>query len=271
MKTRKALLLGVIAGGLFLTSCQKDKDESTISSENNTQADAAFSHLDDIVNTEVEKIEDAQFGSNKTTIKGDTCANITFSLSNDQTYIDTVIIDYGTNGCEWNGRVRKGKIVIAQDGKKSVKGTITRVTLEDFYIDDYFVEGIKTIENLGLVAGTLSVSNHVVVTGGKITSPDGSKNFQWNSDRINTIGIQGILPFMTIDGTVNGVNVNGTSFTITTSTPLKAVWGCPRIVEGVLEVTPAGLDPRILDYGDGTCDFKATITVNGNTKDIILW
>lgn len=270
----KQILFGIIAAGLFFTSCNKDKDEdeSTVSSENNTQADAAFSHINDIVTTEVEKIEDEQFNSGKTTTDGDECATITFSLSDDSTYVDSVFIDYGTDGCEWNGRTRKGKMIISQDGKKKDKGTITKVELENFYVDDYKVEGVKTIENLGLVQGTLTVSSHVVVNGGKITSPDGAKTFQWNADRINVAGLDNSFkPFFSIEGTANGVNVNGTSFTITTSKPLKAIWGCPRIVEGVLNVTPQGMATRTLDYGDGTCDYKATITVNGNTKNIILW
>lgn len=271
MKLNKQLVFSAILAGLMFTSCKKDKDESTVSTENNTLADAAFGHLTDVVDTEVKIIEDEQSGTQKTSAEGDTCANITYTLSSDSSYVDTIIIDYGTGGCEWRDRVRKGKIIISQNGKKSTKGTITKVEVQDFFIDDYQIEGVKTVENLGGTWSPFKFQNHEIVTGGKVTNPDQTKTFQWNADKINTLGFDGLIPYVKVDGTVNGVNTLGTAFTIATTKPLKAVLGCPRIVEGILEVTPTGFATRTLDYGDGTCDFKATVTVNGNSKDIILW
>tara|TARA_B110000211_G_C14036881_1_gene534988 strand:- start:78 stop:893 length:816 start_codon:yes stop_codon:yes gene_type:complete len=271
MKISTRLILGTFIAGIALTSCNKEKDDSTISTENNTLADAAFGHLNDVVDTEVEIIEDNIYGTQKTTAIGDSCANISFTFSNDSSYIDSIIIDYGTLGCEWQGRVRKGKIIITQNGKKSVTGTITKVEVDQFFIDDYQLEGVKLIENLGGTLIPFKFENHVQVIGGKITSPDGTKTFQWNADKNHTLGLNGGIPYLLMEGTVNGINTNGVAFTINTTSPLKAVWGCPRIVEGTLEVTPAGFATRTLDYGNGTCDFKATITVNGNTKNIILW
>jgi hypothetical protein len=255
-----------------LTSCKKEgKDDSTLSTENNTLADAAFGHLNDVVNTEVKIIEDNAYETQKTTATGDTCANISFTFSSDSSYIDTIVIDYGSQGCEWQGRTRKGKIIISQNGKKSVAGTITKVEVDNFFIDGYPLEGEKLIENLGGTFIPFKFQNHVKVIGGKVTSLDGSTTFHWNADQIHTLGLAGLIPHLLVEGTVNGVNTNGVAFAIKTTTPLKTVWGCPRIVEGTLDITPAGFATRTLDYGDGTCDFKATVTVNGNTKNIILW
>ena len=116
MKLSTKLILGTFFAGIALTSCQKEvKDDSIISTENNTVADAAFGHLNDIVDTEVKIIEDNQYGTQKTTAIGDSCANISFTLSNDSSYIDSIIIDDGNLGCEWQGRTRKGKIITTQN------------------------------------------------------------------------------------------------------------------------------------------------------------
>ena len=47
--------------------------------------------------------------------------------------------------------------------------------------------------------------------------------------------------------------------------------GCRRhFTQGVLEHTPAGKATRYIDYGNGVCDNKATVTINGNTYAITL-
>lgn len=275
MKTAQTLFLGLLVGGLSLTSCKKE-DPNLVSSENNAIADAAFNHIGSVMETEVGYAED-QAGTNKTnnilSSEHDTCANVTWSLSSDQSFVDTVWIDYGNGGCEWQGRTKTGKILITQDGKRSDVGTTTKVELIDFTVDQYAIEGTKTIEKTAVEfsAGNINGTDHVQVTGAKITSPDGSEEFSWESDRIHKGGLVDGELVVLVEGSINGVNTQGTAFTITTPTPLKFKWLCPRIVSGVLSLTPAGMETRSIDYGDGTCDLKATVTIDNKDYEIILW
>lgn len=276
MNTKQTLFIGFIAAGMALTSCKKEADPTLESSENNQIADAAFSHIGDVVEEEVKHLENEHLsgGKNAQLSSGhDSIADITFSFSSDSSYIDTILIDYGTDGVEWRGRTRKGKIRITQDGKRSTIGTISKAELIDFSIDDYSIEGVKTFERTAYEwsQGNFNATDYVTVRGGKITNPSGNKSFQWESDRTHKFGLINGEWAVLIEGTINGVNTKGTAFTITTGKPLKFLAFCPRIVEGELNVTPAGKSTRTLDYGDGTCDFKATVTVDNKTYDIVLW
>ena len=49
------------------------------------------------------------------------------------------------------------------------------------------------------------------------------------------------------------------------------VSGChPHLVRGVIAVTSAGTYPAFIDFGDGTCDDIAIMTVEGRTQTLIL-
>ena len=273
--TFQKVLFGLLIGGVSLTSCKKE-DPNLISSENNALADAAFNHIGSVMDTEVTYAED-QTGTNKTSSvlssEHDTCATVTWSLSSDQSYVDTVWIDYGNGGCEWQGRTKTGKILITQDGKRSSIGTTTKIELIDFTIDEYAVEGTKTVERTATEwsVGNFNGTDHVVVTGAKITNPDETAEFSWSSDRIHKGGLVDGEWVVLVEGTIDGINTQGTAFTITTGSPLKFKLFCPRIVSGVLNLTPAGMDTRSIDYGDGTCDLKATVTIDNKDYEIILW
>ena len=122
-----------------------------LTSEDIQLADAAFNHIESIVNTEVDKLEQEHLGvgaSYSYLADTDSFINIMFSLSSNNEYIDTIWINYGTDGCEWRGRIIKGKVLITQDGKRSTIGTITKVELNNFFIENYKVEGIKTVQRM---------------------------------------------------------------------------------------------------------------------------
>jgi hypothetical protein len=45
---------------------------------------------------------------------------------------------------------------------------------------------------------------------------------------------------------------------------------CKWIVSGQFEIVPEGLSARSVDFGDGTCDNKAKVTINGNVFEIVM-
>jgi len=66
------------------------------------------------------------------------------------------------------------------------------------------------------------------------------------------------------------VMVNDTAkFTRTITTPLLFDASCDYIKSGVVELNRNG-NISVIDYGDGTCDDKATVTTNGKTEEINL-
>ena len=76
-----------------------------------------------------------------------------------------------------------------------------------------------------------------------------------------------------ISGTGSGVRANGNTYSTLILTPLvrKMAQGCRRhFVSGQLRISPGNHPDRVIDYGIGTCDNLATVTINGNTYPIQL-
>ena len=73
-----------------------------------------------------------------------------------------------------------------------------------------------------------------------------------------------------ISGSWESVNRKGVARASTITTNLRREYACRYIVSGVLEISRDGIKAT-LDFGDGTCDNKATVTdANGKTKEISL-
>jgi hypothetical protein len=65
------------------------------------------------------------------------------------------------------------------------------------------------------------------------------------------------------------VVLNDTTYTKTITTPLLFDGSCDYIMSGEVELTKNN-SSAIIDYGDGTCDNLATVTIDGTTEDISL-
>lgn len=72
-----------------------------------------------------------------------------------------------------------------------------------------------------------------------------------------------------VSGSANGKNREGRTFSVSITNLTKPA-NCKYITKGTVELTPNGLNTRTINYGDGTCDNKATVTVNGNSFEITL-
>ncbi|MGH2648266.1 MAG: hypothetical protein ACRDE8_11890 [Ginsengibacter sp.] len=72
-----------------------------------------------------------------------------------------------------------------------------------------------------------------------------------------------------ITGNASGSNSNGNTWTSEIIDPLIKRFTCPWRVKGTVNIT-RGATMAVLDYGDGSCDNKTTITINGITDIITL-
>ena len=102
------------------------------------------------------------------------------------------------------------------------------------------------------------------------------KIIKYSSDRTITSYPKGnplnTSPVTEVFGTANGVNRDLKAFTvlIPSSSPIVKHKACRYIDKGIFELTPEGFKTRTVDFGDGTCDNKATFTVNGSTVAFTL-
>jgi multimeric flavodoxin WrbA len=266
----KKLFLPVLGACLFLASCGKaDRDEDTTINEtkDNNIAEIAFKDLANIM-------EEAASTSNALRAADGilSCATITYdTLSSPM----TLMIDFGTSNCLGSdGRNRRGVIYCTFTGKYRDSSTVIVITPQNYFLNDYKIEGTKTITNNGRdIYGILNYS--VVIQNGVITEPGSAWNITYNSTR-NRAWIEGDTSVTINDdvylitGTANGVGRNGNTFDVTITTALRIQLNCAYIVSGNMTVQPANLAPRYVDFGTGTCDNAATVTVNGYTFSLTL-
>ena len=192
------------------------------------------------------------------------------------TYPNTLTIDFGTTGCVGkDGKTRKGQLVVTFAGGdvRTVSGATRTVTHANHSVDEVKVEGTKTLTNNGLNAnGQPSFSR--VVDNHKLTFPDG-KFSQWSSAQTLTMTNGYATPLIRLDdvfavnGASNGTNRNGKTFATTTLTPLVKKATCSWFVSGSKQLTLNGDKTITINYGDGSCNRVATLTLpNGTTKEV---
>lgn len=287
MKTLNLIIVSVLL--LSLLACEKDGndnviDSTTTSSRDNTTAENMFADIKKVVEEAADdEGQTSKIGNNKSGYTFGTCATVTINPAwTSPTWPKVMEIDFGTTNCTGNyGVARRGKLVVTLTGKYRDAGTTLTVQPQDYYVNDIKVEGTKTITNDGYNANN-HLSFTVDVVNGKLTYPN-NKEITWASTRVNewiegdsttlfTHGFAGVCDDVyLITGSANGVNRKGTSYTVTVTSPLRKEICCRWVVSGTLDIVPNGSDPRILDFGSGTCDNQATITINGNTYNIPMF
>lgn len=284
----------LITGLLITSSCKKNKlDELTTTSEDNALAEGLF---DDVFKNFSEAAEEEGLdGGGKMGVELDytfssSCATISLippawdtTVSPpvwNSTFPKTLTIDFGTVNCTGtDGKSRRGKIISVFTGKYNQVGTVITTTLDNYHVNDYSVDGSKTVTHNGDGSFTINVN-------GNVNSPDGSQGVSWVSTRtrywiegsttgfwtvnpsgVGIMGLNGILDDVyEITGSASGTNREGLPFTVEITTALRVEFcgWIPEITVGALSIQPEGLKERIVDFGLGSCD--RTYTVKIGTK-----
>lgn len=195
------------------------------------------------------------------------------------TFPNTMTIDFGTSCTGYLGIERSGKIIATFTGPYAEAGTVITVVPEDYYVNGNKVEGTKTVTNLGLNDdGNLYFE--VIVADALITLATG-ETISWESSRVRTWiagngtpeiedDVYSISDGIAAEYAVTGINRNGTPFSAHIAEPLIRALDCRWMKSGVLEIYPEGFETRSIDYGDGTCDNTATLTVGDFVTEITL-
>jgi hypothetical protein len=268
--------IAVVIALFSLTSCSKSSNYSlTATSDDNSTAESLF---DDVFESSMEEVMDMDAFTASRSLRalgrGD-CGEVTDSIVDSTTHHVIRTIDFGTDGCTYTRGdkeiTKKGKIIIEKIGKRHEDGFSLNVNFDGFSVNDYAIEGSKTVSNAVNDADQLVFTIAVTST---ITNPEGN-SMTWTSNRTRTL-IEGYDTedtlgddVMQIEGSNAGTNFEGESFSSAITTPLIKSRACNYITEGVIEITPAGKSVRTIDYGVRTdCDNLATVTVDEESKEI---
>lgn len=254
---------------LFLTACQKD---ATVESSD-SQISAAQSSSD-ASNTVEDLNDEAEFRMSPTTdITG--CPSVTYAQA-EGTFPNTITIDFGTGCTGQNGRELAGKIIVNVTAGYFTAGSVRTTTTDGLTCDGNSISFTRTVTNMGLTeSGQMYWT--VVVNGTRVKAEDGTTG-TWSANRVRTM-VEGQATTddmqddaFEITGTSTGTCHMGHAFTSTITSPLLKRADCKWIVSGVEQTTVDGRDGvRSLDFGDGSCDDKGTLTTpKGETREITL-
>jgi hypothetical protein len=292
-KLSQLLSSTLLLGLLTIVSCQKESSQngteeqqemeaSKVSSESDAEAEIVFNGVfDDAIGV------NDQVGIGGTGIFGrvTACPDIIVThLHPPAQFPVKIVLDFGVNGCVGNdGHLRRGKIITIYSNRLLIPGATAITEFDGFYFDSIKVEGRHQITNTSPAANIPPIRQFKVdVTGAKLTRPNG--NFiEWESHKTitQTEGLGTIIPLddiFKVEGHANGKVKRGALIVLWQSTitePLVKRFNCRWIVRGRIRTLRANTNTTspwvaVLDFGAGTCDNHATLTINGVTHQITL-
>lgn len=271
----KGLLPAMFLVFIF-SSCEKENDQQL---EKDDQTQAKNDVLAEAIFDEVGEISDQAFLYGANGLKNSTedgsrlgdCATITI----DTTLMPhEMIIDFGEENCLCgDGKWRRGQIIVTFTGPYHQPGTVITQGFNAYYVNDNHVEGSRVMTNLG--PNDDGHPEYETIVNGTVTLFNNQGVISWQANRLRT-WIEGYNTPMWYDdvfllsGSGTHSHSNGVGFTRTILVPLRKELSCHHIVSGVVETVPENRPARTLDYGDGTCDNIATLTIGNKTFIIQL-
>ena len=256
---------------LLMFSC-KDKNILTTPEQASTQAAQDYLLVENSF-LELGRVIEEGFLANG--INKSSCPS--YSLMNtDTSNIDTLLIDFGNNNCLYNGKLRRGKIIITYTGKYRDSLSVMRTSFDNYFVNENLIQGIKKITNEGRNNdGNMWFS--ISIDSASIITNNGAINWNSNNTREWIEGSETPLDFTDdkylITGNSNGNGVNGNNFD-TNSENLLLDFNCWPIscilTSGETTIIPESYSDRIIDYGDGDCDCEYTISIDNTTYPITV-
>jgi hypothetical protein len=282
MRLRNIMIASaIIATCCGLYSCKKDNSTAAsasteIASTTELSTDNAIS---DNLNADAENVliqasADNNFaGATPTGITspmGNLPACATVTVTPAQGFPKNITIDFGSGCSSVTGIVRSGIIHITISDSLRKSGSVAVMTFDNFYIGGFKKQGRVTWTN----TKQDTTNSWTRVCLDTITSPAG-KTWIHNGTHFVAQISGNNTPKNIIDnvylttGSATVTNSNGVTRTATILSPLEKKVDCDNIDSGTVKIQ----GPKhyaIIDYGDGTCDRLATISIDGGTPVTIL-
>ena len=194
------------------------------------------------------------------------CATRTFNATT-----HTLTIDFGTTNCLCpDGRYRRGKIIVRFTTDVNTRPSGAIVTRENYFVNDNQHTATRTFTDLGAGSFTVAVTNASIIRANNGGTHSWTAN--WTFTRTAGFGTPQVSDDVyNVTGSSTGTNRNGVGYTTTIATPLVKRADCFKyFVQGTVSITNSNNKTMTLDYGNGSCDNVATVTVNGHTRTIQL-
>ncbi len=265
---------------ILLCACKEEIPElnSTQSCQDNAIAENIFNDVGYIVELGLQNNGQIKSCPSYKIMNVDT-SSIDTLINNVGCNIDTLIIDFGSDDCLHNGKLRRGVINVTYTGKYRQNHSIIRTTFDNYYVSNNLIQGERIVTNQGINSrGNMWV--RIKVKNASITTANGNGIINWESERERE-WVNGENTYFNIlddeyktTGTASGNGLNGNSFTMTIIDSLHIDLGCLPdyclIKSGTVKISPNGYADRIINYGDSLCDCNAEVIINGTTYPILI-
>lgn len=269
---------------IFFMACENIGDDSSVNFDEEEQAayeaeesaENFFDVIESITNSAI-KVSEANSGGRIVESDEPELACATVSFEGDK-QSGRVQIDFGEGCVGPDGRTRKGIIVVEYEGHWLVKNSKIWTILQEFSIDGVIVEGTRILTNVSVDLEALVYT--VEIVEGKITWPvdDGDDvSMTIDSDRVHTwIFGDSIDDFeLHVSGGAYGKTKLGLDYSTLIDQPLIFKSSCRGNTiylptSGSKTITIPDKPVININYGNGECDNKLTITINSQDKEITI-
>ena len=278
MKPQNLLIaLAVTTFTFSFVSCKKDasvSDETETTFELSTNQAVADNLSEDANDVLTETSVQNNFAGGRTLSPVESnnilgCATVTVTPL--QGFPKNIVIDFSTGCTSANGVFRKGKINVTVSDSLRRSGSTAVMTFDNYYVSTYKVEGTLTWTNTSTGA-TKSwqrkwENGKIIAADGKYWLHSGIKNV------VQTAGVgtpNNLLDdVFTITGSHTVTNAAGKTRTATVIEALEKKTICDNIDKGKVRIEGPN-HYAVVDFGDGTCDRIATISIDGKLERTIL-
>lgn len=298
MKTTKlslALAGLMIASAAMISSCKK-KEAADTDTTGAQDAHLAENTSNDVVSMGAQASDNTTASlstyrnGNNNQILGLGCAAVVRD-----TVAKTVTVTFNGSTCA-DGRTRSGSITYSYanstNGATHYRdpGFQLNVTSSNYVVDGNAVTiENKTITNTTPVGFNPATTNETWSITASITINKATGGtVSWTCNRVKTllntssVYTNAATPInwrnarVGFTGSATGSRSVGETFSISITNQLvRDFGGCELggrapFIEGTFTYAPSGKAVRIVDYGNGSCDFDATVTINGVSHSIII-
>lgn len=179
----------------------------------------------------------------------------------------TMTIDWGTGITDpIDGKTRSGKIICLFSDYWHIVGSTIKVTMVNFVSNGTSF----ACDSMKITHSAANAFSHRVFKG-VCSNSAWAGSLQWEGTRTVTqtggysTPLNHLDDVYSVTGNATGVNREGKAYTVNISSAIVKRASCSWVESGKVDITPEGLATRTIDYGNGTCDSQATVTINGNT------
>ena len=306
MKTSKITLSVaaiMLAMAVSVISCKKKdpapaaEDKETNSASDNSMAEGTANDVDRMAaNTSEIAVGDSL---NAFRLGEELLVSNCATVSRD-TVLKKITVTFNGQPC-YDGRTRSGILTFdyfgSTNGARYYRhpGFKCVITSSNYVVDGNKISVNKTITNttaLGFNSATINMTWSITANI-SIVKANGSGTVTWSANRVKTLLNTSdslvyhgqLIPIswgkarVGITGNATGTTASGASFVANitsqlvrdmTCSPNPSYPGHHPFIQGTIDFTPGTKATRYIDYGNGTCDNIATVTVNGITHTITL-